>query len=81
MDTQLPHTELKDDSHCEPAMSFHEFATHMVSSSADLTNISQQAHGVSCKLMESSQQAHSVSCKLTESSQQALSVSPLASSL
>ena len=33
----------------------------MVSSLGDLTNNSQQAHRVSCKLTESSQQAHSVS--------------------
>ena len=38
----------------------------MVSSSVDLTNRSQQAHGVRCKLMEDSQQGHSVrlSCEL-----------------
>ena len=53
----------------------------MVSSSGDLTNSSQQAHHVSCKLMESSQQAHSVSYKLTERSLQAHSVSHLVSSL
>ena len=33
----------------------------MVNSSLDLTNSSQQAHGVSCKFTESSEQAHSVS--------------------
>ena len=48
---------------------------YMVSSSVDLMNSSQQAHGMSCKLKEASQQAHSVSCKLTEGSQQAHSVS------
>ena len=48
---------------------FYEFATVTVSPllllhgelSDDLTNISQQAHGVSCKLTEGSQQCHSVS--------------------
>ena len=47
----------------------------MVSSSGDLTNSSQQAHCVSCKLTDSSQQAQGARCKLIESSQQAHSVS------
>ena len=61
----------KISSHCELSG---EFATHtvisllplyMVSSSGDLTNSSQQARRMRCKLTKSSQHAHSVSHLVT----------------
>ena len=56
----------------------------MVSSLVDLTNRSQQAHGVRCKLLEGSQQGHSVSsfcvsCEADEWLQNELAVNFLVS--